>query len=315
MAEVKKKKTSTTLKDDLNISSEEEAKALFTSIITILSKPYLHSFINRLKNLAKKPPQLILFEGADFEVRYAIAKYWACLLNCENDDAPCGTCTSCLKIIAEEDDDFQLYNGLEESIKIEVVRDKIVPFIALPPSYLKKRVFTFYEANNLTDIAANGLLKSFEEPNRTTFFILAIAQKEMLLPTLVSRSLLFSLPNEVNRELNDNEKEILQAITQFLISGKGLFDEFTSQKGFNRQSAKLFIHILSLSLNAYYSSDNNTIYNELSRFYKEHLKDEKCITITNFINDSLEMIEDSNAPNCSLIIDTLFVQIHMLLHE
>lgn len=52
----------------------------------------------------------------------------------------------------------------------------------------KKRVYIFYKADSLTEQAQNALLKIFEEPNQSTYFVLLVKNQRTLLPTIISRS-------------------------------------------------------------------------------------------------------------------------------
>ena len=59
--------------------------------------------------------------------------------------------------------------------------------ISLSPYLSDKRVVIINDAQYLNDAAANSLLKTLEEPVGDVFFILLTANKEMLLPTILSR--------------------------------------------------------------------------------------------------------------------------------
>ncbi len=308
------KKIDTPIADIL--PSEIEAQEVSRDIFAILSKPYLYNYINRLKQLKNKKPQVIIFEGATKEVRFALSKYWACLINCEENDAPCGKCATCLSILNEIVPDFILFDGSKESIKTEDMREKVVKIISQSSSHLKKRIFLFYEANAFTNEAANTLLKSFEEPNKTSNFILTSAQKDLLLPTIISRSLLFSLPLELDREILDYDIELSKDLAEFFKSGKCIFDVYTGKKEFDRKAVKDLLHILMLAINLSYSNSSDyKISIELIDFFKENLKDKDILTITSFIFKSLEMVENSTSPNCTLITESLLSQIYMILNS
>ncbi len=289
-----------------------EARIKSEKLFSVLESSYLQSSLLRLQNLAKSQvPQLIIFEGASQEVRFSLAHYWACLLNCENSSV-CKNCVPCLEIANHLTDDFIFFNGLEESIKIEPMRE-LKPIIANPPTNLKKRVIAFYEADAFTIEAGNSLLKILEEPNNTTSFIMTVSQKEQLLPTLVSRSTLFTLPSQVHREANETEKEILSALLTFFSQGTGFFDNYTAKKGFTKEQARLICHLLISHLAlAYTHKQQDFAVHGLAEFFAQKITPEKSFILTDFIEESQLMLE-STAPNCPLIIDTLLVQMYMLL--
>jgi DNA polymerase-3 subunit delta' len=81
----------------------------------------------------------------------------------------------------------------------------------------------FREAQALVEAAANALLKSFEEPRPGTSFVMLAPQRERLLPTLVSRSLVLTLPwprPADDAALSDWER----ALCAFLRSGRDFLD-------------------------------------------------------------------------------------------
>ena len=89
------------------------------------------------------------------------------------------------------------------------------------------------ESQHLTIEAANALLKSLEEPCPGTLFVLTVPQRERLLPTLVSRSWVFTLPWPRSGEgaLSDpNTLAWAQALADFLRTGREWFGR-TGAKG------------------------------------------------------------------------------------
>lgn len=70
-------------------------------------------------------------------------------------------------------------------IRIEQIRE-ISQFLARPPLEVSRMVVIIEDAHTLTEGAANGLLKTLEEPGQATLILLA-PKTESLIPTLVSR--------------------------------------------------------------------------------------------------------------------------------
>jgi DNA polymerase-3 subunit delta' len=70
-------------------------------------------------------------------------------------------------------------------IRIEQIRD-ITHFLARPPLEATRTVVVIEESHTMTEAAANGLLKTLEEPGRATLILIA-PSIDNLLPTLVSR--------------------------------------------------------------------------------------------------------------------------------
>ena len=171
--------------------------AFLLSLPEILTSPPYARVLEFLLRMQHNPPQALLIEGGCCSERMAAALLWACMLNCQEKDAksmPCLVCHSCQRFIQAAHRDFFVLDGREESIKIAQVREQVRPVLGEPPREAQKRVVLLAEAQSLGEAAANALLKSMEEPRPHNAFILTAPQRERLLPTLVSRSWILTLP-------------------------------------------------------------------------------------------------------------------------
>lgn len=74
----------------------------------------------------------------------------------------------------------------EKDIKIGSIREA-QKFLALTPMAAKTKVLIIDQAHRLTTEAQNSLLKTLEEPNKTSLIILVTCRKERILPTIISR--------------------------------------------------------------------------------------------------------------------------------
>lgn len=79
----------------------------------------------------------------------------------------------------------------------------------MPPFQAKNRVFILLEAEKMWPQAANGLLKTLEEPIPTTYFILTTLRKERLLPTILSRCQCRYIESEKEEYFNEPLQKIL----------------------------------------------------------------------------------------------------------
>lgn len=189
--------------DDLALPTPEQARAAFALALGPSMAPLRRKLL-RLKGLA---PQLLHLEGASAAERVSMALWWAALLNCEtraqseaggqsesfSAQEPCLACPTCLRLGANMYADLIVMDGREASLKIEDMR-ALQPLMGEPPHFGRRRVILLIEAQTLTDAAANSLLKVLEEPNAGTCFVFTVAQRERLLPTLVSRGFVLTLP-------------------------------------------------------------------------------------------------------------------------
>ena len=188
-------------------------------------------------------PQTLLLEGGTADSRLAAALYWAGLLNCAPrrdhslpefmaDAGPCWSCPACTRLLAGSHRDFFLLDGRNASIKIDQVRE-IRKITGDPPREAGRRVVVMAESQQLTIEAANALLKSLEEPCPGTVFVLTVPQRERLLPTLVSRSWVLTLPWPHSGEGALSDPDNLdwgEALTEFLRTGRDWFNR-TGAKG------------------------------------------------------------------------------------
>lgn len=185
----------------------------------------------RLAALRGQAPQLLHLEGGGTPERVALARWWAALLNCERgEDEPCLACPACLRIGADMFADLLFLDGRAGSIKIDEVR-ALRPLLGEPPRFGRKRVIVMAEAQALGIEAANSLLKSLEDPCPDTCFVFTAPQRERLLPTLVSRGWVVTLPwPDPGLPAAGALREWEEALALFLERGTGWFEK-TAVKG------------------------------------------------------------------------------------
>jgi DNA polymerase-3 subunit delta' len=139
--------------------------------------------------------------------------------------APCLDCPECIRMLTHLHRDCFFFDGLAGSIKIDEVR-AMRAVLGEPAREARCRVVILREAQSLVEAAANALLKSLEEPRPGTSFVLLAPQRERLLPTLISRSLVLTLPWpwEDDPERRDRLALWEAALCSFIRSGRDLFE-------------------------------------------------------------------------------------------
>ena len=154
-----------------------------------------------------------LFDGPDGVGKELAAFGLAQALVCENrgvtlpkDDA-CGACSACLRALPRPEsrrpvhpDVIVLERGLydpatigrrtqeSQDISIDQVRTLVLARASFAPHEGRAKVFLVRRAEELSTSAANALLKTLEEPNKRTHFVLLSAQADSLLSTIRSRT-------------------------------------------------------------------------------------------------------------------------------
>lgn len=84
--------------------------------------------------------------------------------------------------------DVFLYD--QESIGIDLVRDEVVRFVSSQKVSSSRIVILSFD--RATTEAQNALLKSIEEPQEGTYFLILVPSTESLLPTILSRAQMIS---------------------------------------------------------------------------------------------------------------------------
>jgi DNA polymerase-3 subunit delta' len=136
-----------------------------------------------------KVPHAYLFEGPAGVGKRLTARALALALNCEERGADsCGVCEGCRKITAGVHPDVRWLTLTEgkRRIPIDAVREA-ERWIAVRPHEGLAKVLIVEPAEQMSDQAANALLKTLEEPRPGSFLVLVTARASSLLPTVRSR--------------------------------------------------------------------------------------------------------------------------------
>ncbi len=151
------------------------------------------------------------FEGPDGvgkeRAAFALAQALVCT---EKPEAGCGACSACRRavsfsreepLVPQHPDVVLVERGLYPAsvlgrttpettgIGVEQIRRIVVARAGYPPYEAKRLVFIFRAAHELTQSAANALLKTLEEPRQNVHFVLLTDQPRRLLDTIRSRTL------------------------------------------------------------------------------------------------------------------------------
>ncbi len=144
-----------------------------------------------------------LFLGPAHTGKRTLAIDFACALNCESDNSPCGTCRACSRILEGKHADVHDItlddSGTPEDIEVEekgrtrrtrILTEQIEDLqraSALPPYEGRFKVMMVEHADRMTDAAANRILKVLEEPPPHVVWMLLAENEDRLLETVVSR--------------------------------------------------------------------------------------------------------------------------------
>ena len=133
-----------------------------------------------------------LIQGPRGTGKHLFAHLLAAAISCERLDSadtplPCGNCSICRKIMADNSPDLLFVNrGENATIGIETIR-RMKEDIYLSPSECKKKVYVIEEAEKMTPAAQNALLIVLEEPPPDVLLLLLSEDASSLVPTVHSR--------------------------------------------------------------------------------------------------------------------------------
>ena len=137
-----------------------------------MNKPIVNKAnLNEINRFSKNLPQTTILSISDYEWGEQIAKYIAEVANFDYE-----------VVYPLKDDKINLDVG---KIYVKQARE----LVQKTRTALKKnKVYIIYKASTMNEQAQNAFLKSLEEPNSSTFYILLVNNVHSLLPTVLSRS-------------------------------------------------------------------------------------------------------------------------------
>ncbi len=175
-----------------------------------------------VKNLfaVNRVPHAILVEGGDAEERRELAVFVASAAVCTAVNVPCARCNPC-RLAADGNHPDIAYIAPEDGKKnISVSQIRQVRADAfIKPHSADRRVFIIDKAQSMNEYAQNALLKVLEEPPAGVIFVLLADSRTRLLPTVISRCNLFSLPPCEVQGSDNPYTETAQQFIKLLLAG------------------------------------------------------------------------------------------------
>jgi DNA polymerase-3 subunit delta' len=106
-------------------------------------------------------------------------------------------------------DDWCNFYGGEDKVAI-ISKDasrEIIKTLSLKPFESKNKVMIIWQPESMHPAAANGILKILEEPSPNTYFILVTNAADQLMPTIISRTQIVTVPLIGDAELESYLRE------------------------------------------------------------------------------------------------------------
>lgn len=154
----------------------------------------------------EKTSHSYLFVGIDGIGKKMIAKEFAKMLMCLDENKYCNKCKSCIEFDTNNNPDFFYIEPDGNSIKIEQIRE-VQRKVAEKPVISNKKIFIINDAEKMTVEAQNCLLKTLEEPPEYITIILITSNENNLLTTIKSRCTI----QYFNKITDEELKKYLQA--------------------------------------------------------------------------------------------------------
>ncbi len=169
---------------------------------------------------AGRLPHAIVLEGAPDAGALSLARDLAAALVCKgSEEPPCGHCPACKKVYSAAHPDVFEYVAKDapRSFPVSVVR-QVQADVFVVPNEADYKIYILGNASSMGREAQNALLKTLEEPPPNVILILTVRSKTLLLDTVLSRSVVFTL-DEVKTRYEDNIPPIADAVGEALMDG------------------------------------------------------------------------------------------------
>lgn len=181
-------------------------------------------------------PSTILMNGAYGTGKTTSARLFAKAVNCQHlSNDICGKCDSCKLSF----DNNPCYSEFDSSMvgRVENIRDMYEELTYTVKG--KKRVICIDEAHLVTRAAQSALLKVFEDAPANIYYILCTTDKDSLLQTILSRSLILNFSTKSKEEVIGNINKIASNMNITLPESVSNLIALRS-KGHMRDAHKLF---------------------------------------------------------------------------
>lgn len=145
-----------------------------------------------------------LFIGTQGIGKQMIAKEFAKMILCTDENKYCNKCKSCIEFETNNNPNFKIIEPNGNSIKIEQIRE-LQRKVSEKPIISSKKVYIINDSEKMTIEAQNCLLKTLEEPPEYVTIILIASSESLFLDTIKSRCMIIHF-----EKIKDDE------ISQFL---------------------------------------------------------------------------------------------------
>ncbi len=228
-----------------------------------------------------------IFEGDRGIGKKTIAKYFSMFFMCNN-NPPCLNCSACFTTNAMTNPDL-IFVSNEDKAEISVLKIRdMVKEVFIKPSVSKKKIFIIENAHLMNDAAQNALLKVIEEPPEYAVFILLCDNKNKILPTILSRCSIISIPPLDKKELYEIFGVENDVFASYAMGNPGRYKSLLEDESFVLIRDEFYQNIIYLIQNDRYSIYKITDFFEKNKEYKNTLFE----MLLTFLSDVLLLKND-----------------------
>ena len=179
---------------------------------------------NAVKN--NKTSHSYMFVGTDGIGKKMIAKEFAKMILCTDENKYCGTCKSCIEFDGENNPDFRIIEPDGNSLKIEQIRE-FQNKVSEKPIISNRKVYIINDSDKMTTEAQNCLLKTLEEPPEFVTIILIGFNESAFLDTIKSRCMILHF----NKISDENILRFLEENYQTKVNSQIMLEAFQGSIG------------------------------------------------------------------------------------
>ncbi len=211
------------------------------------------SIILHMQNAIKsrKVSHAYILHGEEGMGKKTLAGIFAKTLQCEEDTTnPCGRCKSCIQSETGNHPDIIRVIHEKTSIGVDDIRLQVNNDIQIKPYHSPYKIYLIDDAEKLTEAAQNALLKTLEEPPEYAVILLLVSNISLILPTIISRSVVLNLKPVDKKKIKEylmNQYQIpdyaAQMAADFSGGNVGKAIKYASSEEFERMKEDV-LHIL-----------------------------------------------------------------------
>ena len=194
-------------------------------------------------------------------------------LQCEGEgEKPCGMCMSCMQMdVGAHPDVIYVQHEKPSVIGVDDIRDGLTDDIVIKPYRSEKKIYIIDDAQKMSVAAQNALLKTLEEPPAYAIIIMITTSTEVLLPTILSRTVLLPvrpLRDDIVKKYLMTRKELpdyrAEVVTAFARGNIGRAGDLIADEEFEKKKEEAVSILKNID-----KTDYETIYRKASEFGKE----------------------------------------------